>query len=60
MRSVLEMFSFILIMNYVSRAIALFCLSFLGIQSFPIKNALSMFNKDLQILHAPMKNCDSF
>lgn len=55
MQSVLEMFSFILIMNYVSSAV---CLSLRGIQSFPVKNGLSMYNKDLQILHAPMKDDD--
>lgn len=53
MQSVLEMFSFILIMNYASSAV---CLSLRGIQSFPVKNGLSMYNKDLQILHALMKD----
>lgn len=47
-------------MDYVSCAVAVFCLSLLGIQLFPVKNGLSMYNRDLQILHAPMKNCDSF
>lgn len=51
---------FILIMDYVSCAVALFCLSLLGIQLFPVKNGLSMYNRDLQILHAPMKDCDWF
>jgi len=47
-------------MDYVSCAVALFALSLLGIQLFPVKNGLSMYNRDLQLLHAPMKNCDLF
>lgn len=51
------MFSFIFIMNYVKHT-RLLRLTVPSVQSFHEKNSFSVHNKDLQILHPPMKKRD--